>query len=186
MSKKKYVNDYELVVNTDESGRETENVVYRGEYFEISLDHRETTLFKKNCLLLLAAVVFLHICGGFVGNQGMYRIFVSLPYVVAFFPLIYMGEGILRLPGEKRRYRRDEVDLSFNRIKNTSMILLIILGAGVLGEITFLLFAQAEDGPGLELLYLALEAASASAVYLITRLQKSISILPSGNTDGHF
>lgn len=173
---KRYTSDYETVVTKDEKGNEKENVVYRGKYFEIMLDEKGIVRFRRYCFLLLAAIVVLHIGGGFVANPGMYQFYVALPYVLAFFPLLYMATGIFRLPKEKRTYRRDEVELSFNRLKTSSIILAVLLGMGVLGELAFLLFFSAGIRIVLETAYLVIEVLAAAAVYFIITMQKQIHI----------
>ena len=176
MAMKRYADDYETVVTKDEEGHEKKIAVYRGDYFGVALDEEDIVHFRRNCFLLLAAIVFLQICSGFVGNRGMYQFYIAIPYVLAFFPLFYMAEGILRLPKEKRRYRRDEIGLSFDRMKTASIVLMIFLGIGVLGEITFILSVSARDQSVLEYIYLALEALAATAVYLLISLQRQIRI----------
>jgi hypothetical protein len=180
MSMKKYKDDYELVVTTDEKGREIKKPVYRGEYFEVSIDEKGLRQFKRQCLLLLAPVAVLHIGCGFVGNPGMNQLYISLPYVFVFLALFYLAEGVLRLPKEKRKYRRDEIGLSFERIKTASNILMLLFGIGILGEIIFLLFSVREQ-IGLDFLYLSLEALAAAAVYFLIRLQKPIHVQTSSN-----
>ena len=173
---KKYAGDYETVVTKDDKGYEKQIAVYHGDYFELALDKEGIVHFRRYCVLLLAAIVVMHISGGFVGNRGMYQFYIALPYVIAFFPLLYLAAGILRLPKEKRKYRREEIGLSFDRMKTASIILMIFLGIGVLGEITFLLFVLVGDQSVLEFLYLSLEALAAAAVYFLISLQRHIHI----------
>jgi hypothetical protein len=179
MPTKRYSDDYETVITIDEKGNEKKTAVYRGEYFEFDLDENGIFDFRKKCFLLLAAITLLHVGGGFVGNQGMYQFYVALPYVLAFLPLMYMAMSILRLPKTKRRYRRDEIGLSFDRMKTTSILHMILLVAGILGEIAFLLFMSDGSQNMLEYLYLALITFASVAVYSLNRLQGQIRIQPS-------
>lgn len=181
MAKKRYEDDYETVITTDEKGREKKTAAYHGVYFEILLDENGIVKFKRNCLILLAVIVFSHVGGGFVGNQGMYQFYVAIPYVLSFFPLTYLAEGIFRLPKETHRLRRDEVGLSFNRIRTTGIMLLVFLGTGIIGEIAFLLFSAEKNGFALEYRYLALEALAAAAVYFIICLRKRIHVQTCGD-----
>ncbi len=181
MAAKRYADDYETVITTDEKGNEKKTAVYRGDYFEISLDAEGLSHFKRNCLLLLAGIIVLHISGGFVNNPGMNQFFIGLPYVAAFFPLLYLAVAILRIPKEKREFRRDEIGLSFDRVITSSYIVLILMGFSVLGEILFLLvFSYGQAGP-LELLYLILEVSSTAVVYTLITLQRKIRISPIVN-----
>lgn len=183
MATKRYADDYETVITTDEKGNEKKTAVYRGEYFEISLDEAGLTNFKRKCLMLLATIILLHISGGFIDNQGMYQFYVALPYVTAFFPLLYLAVAILRLPNEKRNYRRDEVGFSFDRVKTSSYILIVLMGFGILGEIVYLLAFSSGQVNSLELLYLLLEVCSAAAVYVIIILQRKILFIPIANNN---
>jgi hypothetical protein len=183
MATKRFADDYETVITTDEKGNEKKTAVYRGEYFEVALDYEGMLRFKRKCLLLLAAIIVLHISGGFVNNPGMNQFYTGLPYVIAFFPLLYLAMATLRLPQEKRNYQRDEIGLSFGRMKTSSYVLLILLGMGVLGELAFLLVFSTGDQSMLEFLYLALAIITAAAVYFLITLQKQIRILPIANNN---
>jgi hypothetical protein len=178
MFTKKFSDDYETVVIRDDEGREKKIAVYRGDYFELVLDEAGIRNFRRNSFLLLVAVAVFHISGGFINNQGMYQFYIVLPYVLAFFPLLYLIAGVLRLPKEKRKYRRDEIGLSFDRMKINSRVLLIFLGIGVLGEIMFIFFVSNSDQLLLECLYLALEMSTAAAVYFLIHLQRKIRVQP--------
>ena len=176
MSTKKYKDDYEMVVTQDEQGREKMKPVYRGDYFEVSLDEKGLLQFRRSCFLLVAAIVVLHVSSGFINNPGMYQFYISLPYVFVYLPLFYLAWGVMYLPIEKREYRRDEIGLSFNRMNTASKFLLILFGMGVLGEIIFLLFFSVQGNGALEYLYLSLEALATVAAYFLMLLQKPILI----------
>lgn len=179
MAKKPYAEDYENVTTQDERGNEKVRAVYRGEYYEINLDEEELLRLRWTSLLLLAAIISLHTGGGFINNPGMYQFYIALPYAIAFFPMVYLAAGILRLPRRKRKYRRDEIGLSFKRMKTASAVLLAMLGVGVLGEIAFLLLAATEEARAAEMLYLGLESLAALAATVLIRGQKVIEIQPS-------
>lgn len=173
---KRYADDYETVITTDEKGNEKKVAVYRGKFYQTSLDGEGLARFKKINLLVLAAILVLHIAAGFVGNPGMYRLYVALPYVVALAPLYNAATGVLRVPREARKYRRDEVELSFERIKTAIFVLTGVLAAGLLGEIVFLLFFTTEAGRVLEYIYLALEVLAAGATFFAIQLQKNARV----------
>lgn len=175
MALNKYKDDYETVVTTGEDGREHDEIVYRGDYYEIPLDEADLIRFKRNSLLLLAVIIVLHIAGGFLNNRGMYQMYVAIPYALAFFPLLYLTEGILRLPKEKRKYRRDEIGNSFERMKTSSWVLFVFLGIGVLGDIFFLLFIADGNRIDLDIFYLLIEVLVVAAVYAIIHSQRKIN-----------
>ena len=173
---RKYRDDYETVITIDDDGKEKRTTHYRGDYYEVDLNEQGLTDFKRRNGLLLVLVIALHISAGFLGNLGMYQAYIALPYVFAIYPMFNILTGVLQLPKEKRMYRRDEVDHSFNRMKTASIILIALLGIGLLGEIAFLLFGGSNARAGQELLFLALEVGTTFLAWLMLILQKKINI----------
>jgi hypothetical protein len=181
MSPKKYADDYVTIVTMDEKGNEKRETVYRGEYYEVSLDEPGLIRLKRGGVLLLGVTFALHVGTGFINNPGMYQMYVAIPYAIAFFPMLYTAEGILRLPREKRPYRRDEVGLSFHRIRIAGVMLLIFLAAGILGEAAYLIFAPGSNIME-EYLFLLLEilAAAVATLLQVFRIRSKIKVLRGG------
>lgn len=172
---KKYAEDYEIVYEDDGKGGEKKAARYIGNYFEIDIEGPELVKFKRNSLILTAFTLLFQIAGGFVGNRGMYAFYISLPYVISFLPLYFLVDSVLRLPREKRGFRRDEVDLSFTRMKKASTFLLIFLSMTVVGEIIYLIFF-ANEWNSIEFLFLSLESLAVVASYLMIRLRNAINV----------
>jgi hypothetical protein len=168
---RKYVDDYEIVIEEDEKGREKKKAVYRGNYYEVDITKLNLKQFKWANIIFLVIILASQIAGGFINNQGMYRFYIALPYVAAFLPLYFLIMGIFRLPNEKRKFRRDEVDLSFKRVKKASTFLLILFGMSVLGEVIFLIFF-ANNGYQLEFLFLGAQLAGGVSAYILFNIQK--------------
>lgn len=174
---KRYADDYKVVIKEDEKGREKKTAVYDGKFFDITVDEPYLLKFRRAGMILLALIVIIHVAGGFIANPGMYAFYVAIPYVGAFLPLYYIATGIFRLPKKKRKYRRDEVGLSFQRVKKASLALLILLGIGVIGEIVFMIWF-AKESLNLEWIYLGVQAVGAAIVYGLVRYQKPIQVVP--------
>lgn len=173
---KKYKDDYEIVSSVDEKGNSKQTLAYRGVYFKFTPSGEELVRFKVRSLLMLVAIVVLHVSGGFIENQGMFQIYISLAYVFAYLALWYMASGMLRLPTKNSKYRRDEIELSLDRAKTASNILLGILGFGWLGELLFLLFFSAAGQRLPEYLYIGISTAEIILLYFLIRSQKKISV----------
>lgn len=174
----KYKDDYEIVSTTDKKGREKRALSYRGTYYEFPLDEYAMIHFKKQALLMLITIIILQISSGFVKNQGMYQFYISLPYVFAFLALWYMASGTLRLPTKKRKYRRDEIELSLERMKIASKALMILLVIGELGELIFISLVSISGKSLPEYLYLALNTISIALLYFFVRSQRKIITQP--------
>ena len=175
---KKYKDDYEIVSTTDKKGREKQALSYRGTYYEFLLDEDAMIYFKRQSILMLVSIIILQISGGFMSNQGMYQFYVSLPYVFAFLALWFMASGTLRLPTKKRKYRRDEIELSLNQMKIASKALMVLLIIGELGELIFISFSSIPEKSLPEYLYLALNTISIALLYFFIRSQRKIITQP--------
>ncbi len=178
MSLKKYANDYELVVTKDEQGNEKTTTQYKGDFFKLSISEADFQIFKSRCVALAIVIAVLHVLGGFINNAGMRQFYVALPYVIVFFPLLYLLIGVFRLPKPKQKYYRHEIGLSFNRVKKASRILLIVSAIGFIGEIVFIIFASAGSPMRLELPFLLTGLLVMVGAFFIISLQKRINVLP--------
>ena len=174
---RKYVKDFKVVIEEDEKGRERRSAVYAGKYFDVSLDETELKKFRRISIILLVLIIAAHFAGGSVANQGMYAFYVAVPYVIAFLPLYFMTTGILRMPKTKRKYRRDEVELTFKRIKKSSIALFVLLCLGVVGEIIYLIWFT-EGNNLLEWIYLAVEVITAAIAYIQIHVQRPVKVIP--------
>jgi hypothetical protein len=172
---KRYADDYEIAYEMDKKGREKKVAVYKGIYFQVNVDEPKLVKFKRISQVLTLLIVAFQIASGFVANRGMYLFYVAMPYVFAFLPTYFLTAGVFRLPTQKRKFRRDEVGLSFERMKKASVSLLILLVASVLGEMIFLL-VLAETGLTQEYIFLALQVLAALGTFIIIRLQQPVEV----------
>jgi len=172
---KKYIGDYEVVTQVNSKGREKKVAVYKGAYYEVNIDEDALRKFRRNSLILLALIVIGQIAAGFIANTGMYKFFVSLPYIFTFLPLYFLVDGGLRLPKEKRHLRRDEAELIFQRMKVANKFLLPLLCAGVLGDLVYLIWF-ATMPIWREVLFLVTEVVVLGAVFILLRMQKPIKV----------
>lgn len=169
MSRKKYINAYEVVYEYDDKGRETRKMHYRGDYFDVSLDQTGLSKYRLNSFLLFFLILIIHITVGFLNNAGGHVLYVVLPYVAAFFPLLYWGFGVFRLPKKKQHYRLEVIGLSFDRVKLTSLLTAVFAGIAVLGTLVYLIFFRQSDYY-LDLLFLTAELI-VFCLALVARLQ---------------
>lgn len=160
MGMKKYINDYKTNLSVNEKGEQIRTYEYQGDYFKLPFSTAQMQKYKTTFLLLLAGIIIAHIAGGFVNNTGMRKFFVAIPYAFTFLPIFNLIRSGIRLPVEERKYRREEIGVTYERFTNHSMILLIILGACLAGEAFFLLFFSNGGLVASEFYFLAAELAA--------------------------
>lgn len=167
--------DIELMAEKIKERRGRQTTVYTGDYLDISLDNQEYENYKKRSILIIALITIFHIGAGFINNPGMYEIYVVIPYVSAFLSLVYYCIIRSQLPKEKNKFRMGEVDILFNRTRNSSIILGISLLSCVIGEIAFIWFISVGDQLALDYIFLALEVFGAAVTYFLIRTQVQIA-----------
>ncbi len=153
---RRFTKDFELVTTVDENGREKRGVEYKGGYFSFVVDSIDYKRFRTLALALTLVMICLQIGAGFVANRGMYQIYIAVPYVLCFFPLVYLSAGALRLPRETAHLRRDQAELTIRRMKRSGAALLVFNSLVILSELVYLIFLNKDSEPGSELLFLML------------------------------
>ena len=153
---RRFTKDFELVTTVDENGREKRSAEYKGEYFSFEVDSADYKRFRMLALALTLVMICLQIGAGFVANRGMYQMYIAIPYVLCFFPLVYLSAGALRLPRETAHLRRDQAELTIRRMKRSGAALLVFNSLVILSELVYLIFLNKDSEPGSELLFLML------------------------------
>ncbi len=153
---RRFLKDYELVTSVDEKGREKKAVAYKGSYFDFEIAEEDYQGFRKLAWALIVAMIALQIGAGFVANRGMYQIYIAVPYVLCFFPLVYLSAGALRLPKNTTHLQRDQAELTIRRMKRSGAALLVLNSMVIISELVYLVFLNQAAGIGRELAFLAL------------------------------
>ena len=160
MGMKKYIKDYKTILSVNEKGEQIRTYEYQGDYFNLPFSADQMQRFKVNFLLVLAGIIIAHIIGGFMNNPGMRHFYVAIPYALSFLPIFNLTRSGIRLPVEERKYRREEIGVTYERFNNHSLILLIFLGVCLVGEVIFLLFFSKGNREASEFYFLAAEFAA--------------------------
>lgn len=181
---KRYADDYVNENTVDGKGRERKTAVYRGTYFRFLLDEQAYQKTKLWYILLTAGLVVILVGMGFIANKGMYKIYVALPYTLCYFPLLYLVMGIIRLPAQASHLRRDQVGLSLDRVKTTSLVLLIFLAVGLVGEVAYVIFFAQGVMLEKELPFIALQLLALGGTLAIWLSARHIQVDAEPETSG--
>ena len=176
MGMKKYIKDYKTVLSVNEKGEQVRTYEYEGDYFKLPFDSAQMQKFKIIFLLSLAGAIFAHVAGGFVNNTGTRQFYVAIPYTLTFIPFFNLIRSGIRLPVEERKYRREEIGVTYERFDNHSLILVIMLGICLLGEVIFLFFFSDGSRTTSEFYFLAAELAALALGLVILFTMKKVII----------
>lgn len=173
---RRFTKDFELVTTVDENGREKRSAEYKGEYFSFEVDSADYKRFRTLALALTLVMICLQIGAGFVANRGMYQMYIAIPYVLCFFPLVYLSAGALRLPRETAHLRRDQAELTIRRMKRSGAALLVFTSMVILAELIYLIFFNSGPEPGRELIFLALAVLTGGVNLLLWLKTRAIPV----------
>jgi len=175
MGMKKYVSDYKTILSVNEKGEQIRTYEYQGDYFKLPFNAAQMQKFKILFLLALTGITLAHVAGGFMNNPGMRQFYVATPYILVFLPIFNLLRSGIRLPVEERKYRREEIGVTYERFNNHSVILLITLGFCLAGEVVFLLFFSGGSPAISEYNFLAAElAALALGLIIFLKIKKVV------------
>ena len=136
MRKKEIKELYDLEYETSESGKLIEKAVYIGDYF--SFESKKYTKRKVTLGLLLGAIVLLGviIVAGLLNTASSRNVFIGLPFIFTFLPIIYLFRGVFALmerpePFTKVTYR-NSIQRSMNCYKGLFVLFAYIVLASIL------------------------------------------------------
>ena len=173
---RRFTKDYELVTTTDGKGRGKTSMVYIGSYYNLDIEAAAYRTYRWLAWALLIGMVIFQIAAGFVNNRGMYQMYVAVPYVLCFFPLVYLSAGALKLPSATTHLRRDQAELSLGRMKKSGTALAVLNGLVVLAELAYLLLFGTAAELQRELVFLALMVLVCAANTLLLLKTRAIHV----------
>ena len=146
--KKKYVKDYESLPEAANEKESKLNFVYKGKYYSYGLNREEyihmcvTYMFVLFFFSLTLLLLFLQ------NGQGSRTFYVFFPVAFMVMPLAYAWMGVaalyavVRKRGKTKEYLMEYsvYDTTHNRLRKTGLGLLMLSGAGFMGESALLIF----------------------------------------------
>ena len=160
MGFKKYVKDYrnEYIIKPD--GKPGMVAVYTGKYFRFLASEDELKKARISFAVLTSLSIVLAAIPLFFKSVGASSLYVALPHVIAFFPLVHILLGVGTFWHRTPPLIREFNDKIKTRITVSSVLSMIILGATAIAEaVNCVMFGF----PINDIIYFLLLAASAAA-----------------------
>lgn len=173
-SRRRYLNDYEVIPYVGANGKSKQKLRYVGSWYCISDD--ATTDKKILQLHILSYIVATAVLLALLLNHSAYlTMYVSVPAVIALFPIAYLLMGSFRLPWKARPLRRDERDKSLNRMWRSAVGILILFGIVTVGYVVFW-FVAGERFVWQDTAFLLCSAVVLLGSFRIYRVGKSVEV----------
>lgn len=179
MAKKRaYVNDYDInteIVRDGKKRKEKTNIIYHGKYYRIQMDDKKIK--KAKWLNVIYGIIFALLFAflGFLNNDGSRIIYVVLPYVFLFLPIFYTNMGTIKLLNITGDMTVKEYDFTVERMKKTTLSLLILSIACALGEILYLIRYNITEIASKDYIFLSGILIMIGAAILFMKNQKTVN-----------
>ena len=134
MGLKKYVNDYRNEYIIKPNGKPGMIAIYKGKYFRFVADEASIKKAKVRFSILSVTALILTVIPLIYKSVGADTLYVALPHVIAFFPLVHLLMGVWSFIYRKPPFIREFNDKIKTRTTASSAISMSILGATAIAE----------------------------------------------------
>lgn len=116
------------------------NYVYTGVYYMYDLPAGKLKLLKFTYLSISLVLAILFTAGGYINNPGSRVIYVILPYITMFLPIVFMLSDAVKIIFSDNKMTFKQYDRSVLQLKRSGTALIVISAAAIAGEISYLIF----------------------------------------------
>ncbi|ABX41198.1 hypothetical protein [Lachnoclostridium phytofermentans] len=178
MKKRAYVNDYDINTEVTKEGnkyKEKKNITYHGKYYRIQMD--DDKIKKAKWINVVFGIVFflLFTFLGFLNNDSSRIFYVVLPYVILFLPIFYTNMGTIKLLNISGDMTTKEYEFTIQRMRKTTLSMLILAIACSIGEILYLVRNKITDFTSKDYVFLSGILVIAALTLLFMQHQKTIN-----------
>ena len=165
MGYKKYVNDYEKIYVIKPNGKPGLTAVYRGKYFRFVSDGEALRSARRAVggLSVLAAVCT--VIPFLFTSVGAHTLYVSLPHVIAVFPLVHLLLGAYRVCFGRIPMIREARDKTEGRTVTSSVVAACLLGVAAVAQAVNCILTKFPLPDVIYFVFLALACASTAVVF---------------------
>lgn len=135
--RRRYLKDYELVVELNDAGQEVKVPRYIGKYYHMNLDEEDILRLRQKCVILSVLAAGMAIGALFLRHGAMASPLAVFPLAFAMFPLFYALIGSFHLPREKKGLRSDEVEYGVDRIRHSAPGITVL---GIIGSLLTMIY----------------------------------------------
>lgn len=171
---KKYKLDYKVETELHENKKPTRQIIYTGNYYNLTMAEEETKNTRKIQLIYTIIISCFFISGGFLNNDGSRAFYIILPYVTMFIIIAYLIMGLIGLKNLSAKMEYAIYDKSILRINRTAKGIKWISSYLVIADIIFMISSRNTVNWKIELLFLFINAMIFIQGYLLEQENKKV------------
>lgn len=182
---KKYHKDYKTEKVQSSDGKEDEKILYEGDYYTFSIDAKEKKRVFISFLLADSLYILFFILSGLLNNDGSRSIFIVVPYVFLFLPIVYLTMGTFSFLNIKEKMERVTYDKALGRMDRSSIGILCISLYLCIADGIFIVLNRTQIALGRENAFLCINIIMLVCIYIqnkyLQKMKKRVMIIRREN-----
>ncbi|WP_155994797.1 hypothetical protein [Butyrivibrio sp. WCE2006] len=151
-----YKGDYDHVPEMDKKGRFRDRFFYKGDLYVLPFDETQKKKTYLSCVLYGIGMFAALIIQGLVNQTSSHTLWVVLPYILQYLPVLFFIVGIIEYIDATPRMTRKQYDKGIGRMHFCAIAVIVLTGLSAVCEIIYLVIRRGQYDIKLELLYLLL------------------------------
>ena len=172
----KYKDDYDHSPGLDKRGKFKDHFYYIGDLYVLPFDEKNKKKTYLPCIGFMVAALAVLILQGMLNQPSSRTIWVVMPYIFQFLPVLFFGVGIVEYATCPIRMQREQYDKGVQRMRHCAIGFLVLSVISGMADVVFLVgqLSGYEQGKGREFIYFALHFASVAIAFLFARYYNRI------------
>lgn len=173
-----YFEGFDKVVHVDPAtGRKRTEYRYTGSYYRMDLDDSKRRLFKIKALIISAIYIIVYLYASFLNTSASKTMYVGMLCLLMLIPILFLVGALYEMTSAKEYMIARKFKQGFRRLRTVSLVLLVLSGWQVIGEIIYMLLHIGKmETLSLEIEYLILAVAETVLMWLQFKMVDSTAI----------
>ena len=151
-----YKGDYDHAPEMDKKGRFRDRFFYKGDIYVLPYDENEKKKTYLPCVLYGIGMFAALVVQGMVNQTSSRTLWVVLPYIIEFLPVIFFLLGVLEYALSTPRMTRQQYDKGIGRMHFCGIAVIVLAIISIISEVVYLIIRRGQYDIKLELFYLLL------------------------------
>ena len=164
-----YKGDFDHAPEVDKKGRFRDRFFYVGDIYVLPYDETEKKKTYVPCILFGIGMFLATILPGMVNQSSSHTLWVVLPYMIQFLPVLFFLIGVVEYIGATPRMTKPQYDKGIGRMHFCSAALIVLSVISALCDVLYMILRRGEYDITREIIYLLLHIPVILAAFLFGR-----------------
>ncbi|MBE5843571.1 MAG: hypothetical protein E7302_05230 [Butyrivibrio sp.] len=151
-----YKGDFDHAPEVDKKGRFRDRFFYVGDIYVLPYDETEKKKTYFPCILYGIGMFAATVLQGMVNQASSRTLWVVLPYIIQFLPVLFFLLGIVEYIGATPRMTKPQYDKGIGRMHFCAAALIVLTVISAVSDIVYLIIRRGQYDMTKEVIYLLL------------------------------